>query len=385
MFVRRKQLLPTLFVVFEYLLMLQVPGIVAFAESRRYDADNRLEKTTVAIAATETIPDPTMTSLETRTMLHLRLYLVRHGESDANQRGIFAGQLDSPLTEHGRIEAKSLGERCRLFPPASRGRGQNQEQRRRCRFDRVYSSDLSRAHETCTLILEGLRKRGPGDPDFDASNDERMVTSGPPTLCDVRLDSRLRERSYGTLQGMPWKSNRDETDKLWRDTHGRDEVPPKWESDHDIWVRVKDFLAELIEEELALGMTVVSDDHDHDGRASGRDRGPTEILISSHSGVLRQIMMQLVGVDKLQRMGATFDAKRKFKLITPNTSLTILDLVIPREEGDKCSSQQDKCTAEGESPRDDDEDPNGLPGVQVDIKMFANTDHLNGDVRMHDD
>lgn len=63
------------------------------------------------------------------------LYLVRHGESEANAAGRFAGQNDSPLTARGREQAESVA---RFL--------------RNVRFDRVISSDLSRARDTAAAI-----------------------------------------------------------------------------------------------------------------------------------------------------------------------------------------------------------------------------------------
>eukprot|EP00536_Pseudo-nitzschia_multiseries_P002982 jgi/Psemu1/6771/gm1.6771_g len=397
MFVPSKQLLPALFLSLctsnknkvdgysnvVYLSLLKVTNtVVAFAQTNYYDHETLQEHTTIVMAASDTTTTATTSSYPTTTAVReeqrktlcLRLYLVRHGESVANERGVFAGQLDSPLTEQGMVDARALGVRSRFLPPepasASRGRGTHDQGC--CRFDRVYSSDLVRAHDTCTLILEGLQTRGP----IDRNN-------GAFGSCNVRLDSRLRERSYGTLQGMPWGSNPDETDRMWRDAHGRDEIPPKWESDHDIWVRVKEFLEELVEDELAAV-------YSSNGGATDDDRGPTQILIASHGGVLRQILLRLVGVDKLKEMGATFDRKRKNKLITPNTSLTILDLVVRGEhrQSTACSNQdslEDRCTVDGKASGDNDNDLDSLRGVQVKMTVFANTDHLDGEVRIHDD
>lgn len=63
------------------------------------------------------------------------LYLVRHGESEANAARWFAGQIDSPLTERGRAQAETVAEALREV-----------------RFDRVISSDLSRARDTAEAI-----------------------------------------------------------------------------------------------------------------------------------------------------------------------------------------------------------------------------------------
>ena len=429
MFVTRNQLLQDLFVVLVgclsslsvYKTRAFIPIItVVFAKPQlhHYNEGDRRQRN-FAMVASDTNPDPTKISQGKQKECHLRLYLVRHGESEANQRGIFAGQLDSPLTEPGIDDATSLGERSILLPPLSRSQTKGREESQPCPFDRVYSSDLVRAHDTCKLMLEGVRKRGHGNHINGADKDDgTTATDRASGLWDARLDQRLRERSYGTLEGMPWSSDRSETDKIWRDTHAKDKLPPKWESDDDIWIRVKSFLSELIEEEsLSLGTTRTTqqmettgvdataasidnksncDDNDDVATGVDHDRKPTrdttihpkQILIASHGGVLRQILLRLVGLDKLREMGATFDAKRKNKLITPNTSLTILDLSIrPKQHHATCSMKnqaKNVCTVDGESNKED-EDFDHLKGVLVEIIVFANTDHLVGEIQIHDD
>lgn len=63
------------------------------------------------------------------------LYFVRHGESEANAAGRFAGQTDSPLTERGRQQAEAVAE---VLAGVD--------------FDHVISSDLSRARDTAEAI-----------------------------------------------------------------------------------------------------------------------------------------------------------------------------------------------------------------------------------------
>jgi len=63
------------------------------------------------------------------------LYLVRHGESEANAAQRYAGQTDSPLTERGRAQARTVATALRSV-----------------RFDRVISSDLSRARDTAAIV-----------------------------------------------------------------------------------------------------------------------------------------------------------------------------------------------------------------------------------------
>lgn len=64
------------------------------------------------------------------------VYFVRHGESECNRQGRAAGWFQTPLSELGREQARKTGE---LLSGLE--------------FDRVYSSDLCRAMETCSIAL----------------------------------------------------------------------------------------------------------------------------------------------------------------------------------------------------------------------------------------
>ena len=68
----------------------------------------------------------------------MTLYLVRHGESEANAAHIFAGQTDSPLTARGREQATVVA---KALQPVH--------------FDRIVTSALSRTKDTATLIAAG--------------------------------------------------------------------------------------------------------------------------------------------------------------------------------------------------------------------------------------
>jgi len=324
----------------------------------------------------------------------LRLYLVRHGESEANKRGVFAGQLDSPLTKRGVNDAKSLGERSQLLilQPPAQPQGvatvvNNQEDENFIPFDLVFSSDLERAHDTCKLILEGLQTRKRNDANNRTENDTGRTTKNISSLREkINIDKRLRERSYGTLQGMPWNSDRTVTDKLWRDTHQKDDLPPTYESDDDIWDRVKSFLRNLVVDELMTASTKTKQQLNRNELVQTQTLSseiPTKhILITSHAGVLRQMLTRLVGVDKLENLGAKFDAKRKNRLIIPNVSLTILELSLRCEQQDACSGKYETQNSFGVSKGDDND---VLEGIQADVITYANTDHLESEGRIHDD
>jgi glucosyl-3-phosphoglycerate phosphatase len=86
-----------------------------------------------------------------------RLILVRHGESVWNAEERLQGQLDPPLSERGRGQARALAPMLEAVPP-----------------ERVICSDLSRATQTAALL--GLRPR---------------------------LDARWREIDVGEWAGRP--------------------------------------------------------------------------------------------------------------------------------------------------------------------------------------
>jgi|GEM_PF-336932 len=94
------------------------------------------------------------------------LFLVRHGESTANEINRFAGAIDAPLTALGKAQAQRAGN--------SWDAGN---------IDEVYISPLTRARQTADIILGGIAPAKPGDE-------------------SVHLDERISERHFGdfTLQ-----------------------------------------------------------------------------------------------------------------------------------------------------------------------------------------
>lgn len=66
-----------------------------------------------------------------------RILVIRHGESEGNLLGVFLGHTDLDLTERGRAQAELVGEHLKSIP-----------------FDKIYSSDLIRAHHTALPLSE---------------------------------------------------------------------------------------------------------------------------------------------------------------------------------------------------------------------------------------
>lgn len=92
----------------------------------------------------------------------MNLYLVRHGQSAGNEKQLFFGAKDYPLTPLGREQAKQAADKLREVP-----------------FTRCVSSDLSRAWDTAVICAQG-----------------RDVAVEP---CPA-----LREQDMGALEGLTW-------------------------------------------------------------------------------------------------------------------------------------------------------------------------------------
>ena len=69
------------------------------------------------------------------------LYLARHAQTASSAVDSFNGRCELPLTEHGREQARKLGERLSVVP-----------------FVAVVRSPLGRTKETAQLIAPGLRQ-----------------------------------------------------------------------------------------------------------------------------------------------------------------------------------------------------------------------------------
>ncbi|MCG2622948.1 phosphoglyceromutase [Arthrobacter sp. I2-34] len=133
-----------------------------------------------------------------------KLILLRHGQSDWNEKNLFTGWVDVPLTEQGRKEAERGGEllaEAGLLP------------------DVLYTSRLKRAIVTANLALEAADR----------------------SWIDVKRSWRLNERHYGALQGKDKAQIReefgDEQFMLWRRSY---DTPPPGLDDASEWSQVND-------------------------------------------------------------------------------------------------------------------------------------------------
>lgn len=161
------------------------------------------------------------------------LYLVRHGESEANAAGVFAGQTDSPLTPKGREQAKVVA---RALQPVH--------------FDRIVTSPLSRTKDTAAVIAAG---RGiPVEAFDDLKEIDVGIAAGKP---------------FDELRGLPGATG----DDGWRQW-------PGGESLDQVLTRSLRVIDRLVAE--SPGKTICIVGHG----------GVTRIVVSSFMGVLPKLI-----------------------------------------------------------------------------------------------
>jgi len=128
------------------------------------------------------------------------LVFVRHGQSTWNQKNIFIGMTDTPLTTDGVLEARLAGSLL-----AKEG----------AVFDEVYTSLLRRSTKTVWLVMQELKLE----------------------WVNVVKDWRLNERSYGALVGRNKKQCVEEFGpakvKSWR--RSWDDPPPPMSREFKFW------------------------------------------------------------------------------------------------------------------------------------------------------
>ena len=133
----------------------------------------------------------------------MKLYLLRHGETEMNVKKVYYGRIDCDLTENGAEQAISLK---RVFADLP--------------LDLVLESPLLRAKRTADLLLDGR--------DVPRLEDDRLM----------ELDfGEWEGKSYQDLQGDPVY---EEWCKEWQTTR-----PPKGESFLDLAKRVSSFCDDL--------------------------------------------------------------------------------------------------------------------------------------------
>lgn len=161
------------------------------------------------------------------------LYLMRHGETELNKKGVYYGWTDCSLSGKGVMQAEKVAGMLKDVA-----------------FDKVISSPLKRAKETAAIV-SGLQ------------------------LPDIVLDERLKELNFGSWEGKHYKtiqdSDRDNWDHWVNDW--KKAAPPAGESFISMYRRVKQSIKEILEK--------------YEGQT---------IMVVTHQGCLRIIMCILLNM-----------------------------------------------------------------------------------------
>jgi alpha-ribazole phosphatase len=147
----------------------------------------------------------------------MKLFLVRHGQTDWNLAQRFQGYSDVPLNGVGRQQAVALKNRLS---------GQI--------IDCIYSSDLQRASETARVISNGK--------------------------IEMRIDSRLREMNFGLWEGLTYNEVKEKyTDALsvWESDLYQNS-PMDGETLEQLARRVQSMLNDLCEKHVDQTVLVVA-------------------------------------------------------------------------------------------------------------------------------
>jgi len=164
-------------------------------------------------------------------MYDMKLYIVRHGETNYNKKYLLQGEVDLELNEYGRQLARLTADGLRTV-----------------HFERAYCSPLIRARETAQIILG-----------------ERKVPLYP--------DDRIREISFGEYEGLCYRGEGynvpDPEFNDFFDAPEKYKTPPGGESLRAVIERTGEFWESLI----------------HDPENEGKT-----ILIVSHGGAIRGLL-----------------------------------------------------------------------------------------------
>ena len=207
------------------------------------------------------------------------MILIRHGQSTANASGIWQGQLDFPLSEHGRLQAAHTGRALRDT-----------------KISGVYASPLSRALETAEIAA---REAG---------------------FCgEVVPMTGLTERHGGILEGHTWAEQEARNPTFAAKFLSLPEEE-RWtlvgaETDEEILDRFERAICSIL---------------------SRRPDADGALIVISHGGVMRAFLRARFGSSTLPGPQRTPNASITRLLWEPNATLRLLELAstkhLPKEQ-----------------------------------------------------
>ncbi len=135
----------------------------------------------------------------------MQIYVIRHGETDYNKQGRYAGSSDIPINSEGIKQAAEAAEKLQNI-----------------KFDLIISSPLIRARETAEIISK--------------SSGVKIIT-----------DNRIRERCVGVFEGLTREEAKEKYPELYlrKCTSVPNDAPDGGETIIDVDKRVSSFLHDL--------------------------------------------------------------------------------------------------------------------------------------------
>ncbi|KAL7498510.1 hypothetical protein ACHAWT_006302 [Skeletonema menzelii] len=310
-------------------------------------AQKFIDRVTVSdFGKTDLDDDEESSSIMQFTPFTVRLHLIRHGETLANERNIVLGQGDSPLTDKGLalagISAKS---------------GYLNGRTDAIRYWRTYTSDLYRAHRTAKIVLGLEDIHGNTKDDYDdgvvqqtsSLSDEGVngianninISNNSNNNIDLIVDPRLRELAKGPREGYlktlsfeeamsrrlqeAIKDNRYQLDQKLK--------VPKLESVSDAWGRATDWIASLVKDaadeyhsSVSSKKGFIKDNNSDPSCNTTTDEGTPEkiynVFALSHSALIRTMVHKMVD-DQLPK---NYALTNEGSLLLPNLSRTVIDV-----------------------------------------------------------
>lgn len=170
----------------------------------------------------------------------MRLYFVRHGQTDYNLKNAYYGFADVELNETGKLQAQKLS---KLLGGLS--------------FDAIWCSDLKRVKETVDCIVGHENNGLPGN---------------------IGSFFELREMNFGKWEGLSFKEVLEAYPKdyeLWsKDWKGA--APTGGECFKDFYARVKHCFEQLMK--------------------AAEEKNQSRILVAAHNGTLRILFALMLGL-----------------------------------------------------------------------------------------
>ncbi|MDT4986155.1 MAG: 2,3-bisphosphoglycerate-dependent phosphoglycerate mutase [Micromonosporaceae bacterium] len=227
-------------------------------------------------------------------MTERTLILLRHGQSEWNEKNLFTGWVDVPLTAQGEAEAVRAGELlldADLLP------------------DILHTSVMRRAIRTAEIALDRA---------------DRL-------WLPVRRSWRLNERHYGALQGKDKKQTMEtygeEQFQIWRRSY---DTPPPPIADDDEWSQVGDARYTALPPELMPRTECLKDvvarmlPYWYDRIVPDLLTGQT-VLVAAHGNSLRALVKHLDGVSDAAIAGLNiptgiplrYDLDARLRPVTP--------------------------------------------------------------------